>query len=382
MYTTEELHIKIILKNHTQSSQFKILPLIRIFGLVMLSDKKKNIYLVLIISVSVIAISMSFYFYQVFFSPNVLIDSDTSYTLKIPSNSTFKTVSDQLYKDRVINDMLSFSFVSKVLDYQGSVKPGLYVIKPRQTNLQLVKQLRSGIQTPIRVTFNNVRTKEDLAEKITANMEIDKSQFLSLLQDSVYIRKYNFNEETVMSMFVPNTYEVWWNTSAETLFDRMYKEYQSFWTENRKQKAAELGLSQQEVSTLASIVQAESQQKADERPIIAGLYMNRLRMGMPLQADPTLVFAVGDFEIKRVLNVHKEIESPYNTYKNLGLPPGPINLPDIKSLDAVLNAENHSYLYMCAKDDFSGYHAFATNLAQHNANARRYQTALNAAKIF
>jgi len=348
----------------------------------MLSDKKKNIYLVLIISVSVIAISMSFYFYQVFFSPNVLIDSDTSYTLKIPSNSTFKTVSDQLYNDRVINDMLSFSFVSKVLDYQGSVKPGLYVIKIKQTNLQLVKQLRSGIQTPIRVTFNNVRTKEDLAEKITANMEIDKSQFLSLLQDSVYIRKYDFNEETVMSMFVPNTYEVWWNTSAETLFDRMYKEYQSFWTESRKQKAAELGLSQQEVSTLASIVQAESQQKADERPIIAGLYMNRLRMGMPLQADPTLVFAVGDFEIKRVLNVHKEIESPYNTYKNLGLPPGPINLPDIKSLDAVLNAENHSYLYMCAKDDFSGYHAFATNLAQHNANARRYQTALNAAKIF
>jgi len=375
-------HKRIIIKNHNQSSQFKILPLIRIFEVVMLSDKKKNIYLVLIISVSVIAISTSFYFYQVFFSPNVLIDSDTSYTLKIKSNSTFKTISDQLYNDRVINDMLSFSFVSKVLDYQGSIKPGLYVIKPKQTNLQLVRQLRSGNQSPIRVTFNNVRTKEDLAEKITANMEIDQSQFLSLVLDSVYIRKYDFNEETVMSMFVPNTYEVWWNTSAEALFDRMYKEYQNFWTESRKQKATELGLSPQEVSTLASIVQAESQQKADERPTIAGLYLNRLRIGMPLQADPTLVFAVGDFEIKRVLNVHKEIESPYNTYKNLGLPPGPINLPDIYSLDAVLNAENHSYLYMCAKDDFSGYHAFATNLGQHNANARRYQAALNAAKIF
>lgn len=375
-------HKRINIKNHNQSSQFKILPLIRIFEVVMLSDKKKNIYLVLIISVSVIAISTSFYFYQVFFSPNVLIDSDTSYTLKIKSNSTFKTVSDQLYNDRVINDMLSFSFVSKVLDYQGSIKPGLYVIKPKQTNLQLVRQLRSGNQSPIRVTFNNVRTKEDLAEKITANMEIDQSQFLSLILDSVYIRKYDFNEETVMSMFVPNTYEVWWNTSAEALFDRMYKEYQNFWTESRKQKATELGLSPQEVSTLASIVQAESQQKADERPTIAGLYLNRLRIGMPLQADPTLVFAVGDFEIKRVLNVHKEIESPYNTYKNLGLPPGPINLPDIYSLDAVLNAENHSYLYMCAKDDFSGYHAFATNLGQHNANARRYQAALNAAKIF
>src|SRR5690606_20707349 len=144
-------------------------------------------------------------------------------------------------------------------------------------------------------------------------------------------------------MFIPNTYELWWNTSAEALFDRMYREYNSFWTDERKQKASLLGLSPKEVSTLASIVQAESQQKADERPIIAGLYMNRLNLGMPLQADPTLVFASGNFELKRVLNVHKEIESPYNTYKYAGLPPGPINLPDIKSLDAVLNADDNSY---------------------------------------
>lgn len=311
----------------------------------------------------------------------MLIDSDQSYTLKIPSNSTFKTVSDKLFEDRVINDVLSFSFVAKVLDYQEAVKPGLYVIKPKMTNLQLVRQLRSGNQSPIRITFNNVRTKEDLAEKITTNLEIDQSQFLALLQDSVFIRKYDFNEETVMSMFIPNTYEVWWNTGAEALFDRMYKEYQSFWTENRKQKAAELGLSQKEVSTLASIVQAESQ-KSDERPKIAGVYLNRLKLGMPLQADPTLVFALGDFSLKRVLNIHKETDSPYNTYKYAGLPPGPINLPDINSLDAVLNSENHNFLYFCAKEDFSGYHSFATNLAQHNANARRYQAALNAAKIY
>ncbi len=348
----------------------------------MLNEKKKNIYLVLIISVSVIAISMSFYFYQVFFSPNVLTETDQKYSLKISSNSVFKTVSDQLYDDGVITDMVSFSFVAKVLGYQDAVKPGLYVLDPKMTNLELVRKLRSGNQTPVRVTFNNVRTKEDLAEKITTNLEVDKDQFLALLTDSVYIRKFDFDEETVMSMFVPNTYELWWNTSAEGLFDRMYKEYQSFWTEDRKAKAAALGLNQKEVSTLASIVQAESQQKADERPIIAGLYLNRLRINMPLQADPTLVFAVGDFEIKRVLNVHKEIESPYNTYKFTGLPPGPINLPDIKSLDAVLNAEKHTYLYMCAKDDFSGYHAFASDLAQHNANARRYQAALNRAQIF
>jgi len=301
--------------------------------------------------------------------------------LKIGSNDTYKTVANRLYDDHVVNDLVSFSFLAKVLGYQDNVKPGLYTVAPKMTNLELIRVLRSGKQSPIRVTFNNVRTKEDLAEKITANMEISEEQFLHLIQDSVYIRKYNFNEETIMSMFVPNTYELWWNTSAEALFDRMYKEYESFWTDERKQKASTMGLNQTEVSTLASIVQAESQ-KSDERSRIAGVYLNRLKLGMPLQADPTLVFALGDFEIKRVLNVHKETDSPYNTYMYAGLPPGPINLPDINSLDAVLNAEDHSYLYFCAKEDFSGYHSFASTLAQHNANARRYQAALNAAKIY
>ncbi|WP_057937533.1 endolytic transglycosylase MltG [Algoriphagus resistens] len=347
----------------------------------MQSDKRKNVYLVLVIAFSVITISMSFYFYQVFFSPNTLIESDQNYMLKIGSNDAYKTVANRLYDDKVVNDLVSFGFVSKILDYQESVKPGLYTITPKMTNLELVKLLRSGKQTPIRVTFNNVRTKEDLAEKITANMEISEDQFLNLIQDSVYIRKFDFNEETIMSMFIPNTYELWWNTSAEALFDRMYREYNSFWTDARKEKASLLSLSQKEVSTLASIVQAESQ-KADERPRIAGVYLNRLRSGIPLQADPTLVFALGDFELKRVLNVHKETDSPYNTYMYAGLPPGPINLPDINSLDAVLDAENHGYLYFCAKEDFSGYHTFATTLAQHNANARRYQAALNAAKIY
>jgi UPF0755 protein len=241
--------------------------------------------------------------------------------------------------------------------------------------------LRSGRQLPVKVTFNTIRTKEELAEKITANLEVSKEQFLALIQDSVYIRKFGFEEETIMSMFIPNTYEFWWNTGSEALFDRMYKEYQSFWTEERKQKAQALGLTQQEVSTLASIVQAESQ-KSDERPKIAGVYLNRLRIGMPLQADPTLVFAAGDFTIKRLTAVQMAIDSPYNTYKYAGLPPGPINLPDINSLNAVLDAESHKYLYFCAKEDFSGYHAFAVNYNDHMTNARRYQRALNAANIF
>jgi UPF0755 protein len=293
----------------------------------------------------------------------------------------YKNVVDQLYEERVINDAVSFGFVAKILGYQEAVKPGLYQIDPKMSNLQLVRMLRSGQQTPVRVTFNTIRTKEDLAEKISANLEVSKEQFLELLQDSVYIRKFGVEEETVMSLFIPNTYEFWWDTSAEELFERMHKEYQIFWTDARKQKAQDLGLSQQEVSTLASIVQAESQ-KSDERPKIAGVYLNRLRIGMPLQADPTLVFAAGDFSIKRLTAKQMAIDSPYNTYKYAGLPPGPINLPDINSLDAVLNYEKHSYLYFCAKEDFSGYHSFAVGYDEHLNNARRYQRALNAANIY
>ena len=337
--------------------------------------------LVFLIGGSVLAISLTFYFYQVFFVANTLVESDKPYLLKIPSNSVYKNVVDKLYEERVINDALSFSFVAKVLGYQDGVKPGLYQIEPKMNNLQLVRMLRSGQQTPVRVTFNTVRTQEDLAEKISVNLEVSKEQFLELLQDSVYIRKFGFEEETVMSMFIPNTYEFWWNTSAAELFERMHKEYQSFWTEARSQKAQDLGLSKEEVSTLASIVQAESQ-KSDERPKIAGVYLNRLRIGMPLQADPTLVFAAGDFSIKRLSAKQMAIDSPYNTYKYAGLPPGPINLPDINSLDAVLNPEKHNYLYFCAKEDFSGYHSFAVGYEEHLSNARRYQRALNAANIY
>jgi UPF0755 protein len=347
----------------------------------MFEDKKTKIYLIVIITFSVLLTSLSFYFYQAFFSPNALVDKEEPYLLKIPSNATFKQVSDSLYSNEIINDLITFSFVAKVLKYQEAVKPGLYTIPVKTNNLNLVRLLRSGNQTPVKVTFNNVRTKEDLAEKITRNLEINENQFMKFVMDSVYIRKFGFEEETIISMFIPNTYEVWWNTSPENLFDRMYREYENFWTEARKEKARNLGLNQVEVSTLASIVQAETQ-KSDERARVAGVYMNRLRIKMPLQADPTLVFAIGDFTIKRVLNVHKEIESPYNTYKYVGLPPGPINLPEISALDAVLNYENHQYLYFCAKDDFSGYHAFATNLTDHMNNARRYQNALNKAKIY
>lgn len=347
----------------------------------MITEKNQKYYIAGLIAVSVLISSFAFYFYQVFFSPNTLTESEVPAELKIPSNATFKQVTDDLSKKEIITDLISFSFVAKVMDYQDNVKPGRYIIPPKLSNRELVALLRSGKQAPVNVTFNNIRTKEDLAEKITANLEVPEEQFLHLLTDSVYIRKFEFNEETIMSMFIPNTYELYWNTSAEQLFDRMYKEYVKFWNDERQQMASDMGMSLEEVSTLASIVQAETT-KNPEKPTIAGVYINRLIQGIPLQADPTLVFALGDFSIKRVLNVHKEIDSPYNTYKYAGLPPGPINLPDITSIDAVLNHQDHNYLYFCAKEDFSGYHVFTTNLRDHLNQARKYQNALNQAKIY
>lgn len=346
-----------------------------------ITDKNRKYYLVGIITFSVLVTSFSYYFYQAFYTPNVLVEDERPSYVKIPQGATFRNVSDSLFHNEIVNDMVSFSLVAKLMDYQENVKPGRYEIQPGMTNMQLVRALRSGQQAPLNLTFNNIRTKEDLAERITRNLEISPESFYELLADSAYIEKFGFNGETIMGMFVPNTYEVYWNTSAAELFDRMNKEYQRFWNENRRAKAAALGMDPQQVSVLASIVQAETV-KVDERPKVAGVYLNRLRINMPLQADPTLVFALGDFSIKRVLNVHKEIDSPYNTYKNLGLPPGPINLPEISALDAVLNYQDHNYLYFCAKDDFSGYHAFATNLRDHMINARRYSNALNAAGIY
>lgn len=347
----------------------------------MLKDKKKKYFLVAVIGFSVLLTSLSFYFYQAFFSPNTLIDKEAPVVFNIYTNSSYNQVLDSLVEQDIIHDIVTFSFVAKVMKYQENVKPGRYTIPAKLSNRELVALLRSGQQTPVNITFNNVRMAEDLAGKITSNLEMDSASFLSLLKDETFISKYGFESQTIMSMFLPNTYEVYWNTRPEQLFERMFKEYNAFWTEERKGKAAAMDMTPLEVSTLASIVQAETNQR-DERPVVAGVYINRLQRNMLLQADPTLVFALGDFSLKRVLNEHKEIESPYNTYKYTGLPPGPINLPDISSLEAVLNYQDHNYLYFCARADFSGYHAFATNLRAHMINARRYQNALNASKIY
>ncbi|MDQ3536076.1 MAG: endolytic transglycosylase MltG [Bacteroidota bacterium] len=342
--------------------------------------KNRKVFVIIILTFSILLTSFSFYIYQVIKTPNVLVERKDKY-LYIPSGASFKSVQDSLYNGDYVQDLVSFSVVAKLFKYEKNIKPGVYLLKSNMTNLQAVKFLKSGNQSPINLTFNNIRLKEDLADKLSRNLELSKEEIEVKLKNPAVAKKYGFNEHNFLAMFIPNTYEIYWNISADQLMDRMFKEYNKFWNEERLQKARDLKMSPPEVTTLSSIVLAESV-KTDESPVIAGVYINRLRKNMPLQADPTLVYAARDFTIKRVLNVHKEIDSPYNTYKYTGLPPGPINLPGITYIDAVLNYKDHNYLYFCAKDDFSGYHAFATNLSDHMKNARRYQQALNKAKLY
>lgn len=329
---------------------------------------------------SVILTSFSFYFYQVFYGANFLQESSAS-ALLIDRDDTFDSLRNKLYDTRIVDDVLSFSFVAKVLGYQDNVKPGLYLFDSKMTNLQAVRRLRAGDQIPIDLTFNNVRFKEDLVEKITINSGIDKTEFLNLLNDESYANELGFTKETVMAMFIPNTYEVYWTISSKELFKRMKNEYDKFWNSDRKARAKAIGLSPMEVSTLAAIVQDECS-IGSESPKIAGLYVNRIKKNMLLQADPTVKFALGDFSIQRLLTADTRIDSPYNTYKYRGLPPGPINLPTIASLESVLNYEKHDYIYMCAKEDFSGFHRFAKTLKEHNKNARLFQNEMNRRKIY
>ena len=230
------------------------------------------------------------------------------------------------------------------------------------------------------MVFNNIRTKEQFAGRISNQIETDSLSIINLLNNNSFLEKYELNSQNVMVMFIPNTYELYWNTSAEKLFERMNHEYKKFWNEERTDKAAAVGLTTVEISILASIVQSETNKK-DEMARIAGTYINRLNKGMLLQADPTVVYALGDFTIKRLLSKHLEIDSPYNTYKYTGLPPGPITIPDATTIDKVLNYEKHDYLFFCAREDLSGYHAFAKTLAEHSANAKKYQKALDKMNI-
>jgi len=330
--------------------------------------------LIIFLVFSILLISFAFYTYQICYSPNILVGKQDR-VFVIPKGADFKYVQKHFHENNVTQDLMSFSFLSRLMGYRDHVKPGRYILRAGMTNIQAIRLLRAGIQEPVKITFNNVRLIRDLSEKITRNLNVKPEEFEAALISFTMTNKMGFNKDNILTMFIPNTYEVYYNLSAQELVARMHKEYEGFWTEEKKQKAKNIGLTQVEVSILASIVQAESV-KPDEAPVIAGLYINRLKKGIPLQADPTLVFAVGDFTLKRVLNEHKEVDSPYNTYKYAGLPPGPINMPEINSINAVLDYKKSDYLYMCAKEDFSGYHNFTGNYQEHMNNAIKYQRAL------
>ena len=261
--------------------------------------------------------------------------------------------------------------------YQGyNVKTGRYAIKPTDNMRYLHRRLSMGYQTPIKLTVGSVRTLDRIARNTARQLMIDSCEIANILNDTSYISKLGYTKETLPALFIPNTYEVYWNISAEDFIQRMGKEHKAFWNEKRLKQAEAIGLTPIEVATLASIVEEETANNS-EKPMVAGLYINRLKKGMLLQADPTVKFSLQEFGLKRILFKHLEVNSPYNTYKYAGLPPGPIRIPSYQGLESVLNYTKHNYLYMCAKEDFSGTHNFAINSAQHAANARRYQQALN-----
>jgi len=266
-------------------------------------------------------------------------------------------------------------------DSEDALRPGRYVIPGGMDNRALARLLRSGSREAVKVRFNAVRLPENLAEKVADQMAFDEVELFSAMKDPLTAARNGTNVEGFRTRFIPNTYELWYDLSAPDFVERMTLEWKKWWSLKRRAQAERLMLTPEEVGILASIVKAETS-RLDEAPTVAGLYMNRLRRGMRLQADPTLIYALGDFSIRRVLNVHREIDSPYNTYVHKGLPPGPINYPEPAYLEAVLNAETHDYIFMCAKEDFSGYHAFAKTNREHERNARRYRRALDAQGVY
>jgi UPF0755 protein len=315
--------------------------------------------------------------YIKYFTSNTNFEKDEVY-VEVPTGSTYQDV--QRILSPLVKNMGDFEFIANRRSYPEHVKAGRFLLKKGMSAFQLVGAMRRNV--PVKLAFNNQERLENLCERLSSQIEPDTTKLLATFRDEGFLKKNGFTKETVFAMFLPNTYEVYWNISAEKFRDKMLDEYNRFWTKERLAKATALNLTPIQVITIASIVHKESAKKS-ERPTIAGVYLNRLKAGMPLQADPTVIYALklrdNDFNqvIKRVLYNDLFINSPYNTYKNIGLPPGPIAMPDIDAIDAVLNAEKHNYLYFCASVEKFGYHVFAATYEQHQVNARKYANWLN-----
>jgi UPF0755 protein len=307
-------------------------------------------------------------------SPNFTPPGERS--IYIYPEKDFRDLCRQLKDSAGCRNVQSFVRIAGILKYPEHMKTGHYVVRPGMSNSDLLENLRSGSQDPVRITFNNIRLKEDLAAALDRQLMLSGSELMACMDDDSCCESLGFTPATIEALFIPNTYEIYWNIPAEKLMQRMKREYDAFWTDARREKAGRIGLRPVEVAILASIVEEESADTA-EYPVIAGLYINRLHRGILLQADPTVKYALGDFALRRVLKEHLRVDSPYNTYLHEGLPPGPLRIPSITGLEAVLNHAKHNYIYMCAREDFSGRHRFAVTLSDHNRNADRYRAALN-----
>ncbi len=336
-------------------------------------------------------------------SSNMDLNKNNSIFYIYPNNTVIDVLK-KLKTQGFIYNLFTIKIASKILGYK-KVYTGAYCFRHSSNNLKIIKILKGGIQKPLKVVLHNIQDKSSLIEIFSSKLLLTDKEFITILNDDIFLKQYTvpplkntskqwinntkiydfprhkFTRENILCMFIPNTYEFYWNTSIKRVFKKMYIEYKKFWTNERLQKCKNMRLSPIEVSILASIVQAETTKK-EEASIIAGLYYNRLRKKIRLQADPTLKFASNQSKAKRVLHIHKKVDSPYNTYKHRGLPPGPINVPTIFMIDAVLNYTKHDYLYMSAKEDFSGTHYFSKSYNNHVNMAIRYRRALNKLKIF
>lgn len=335
----------------------------------------------IIISIAVVLIlsagCTAFYFLSLFTTP---VSKCPDYRIYITPHSTQQSVLDDIRRADPEAGTKALRILLNRRGYDSRIRTGCYTIHTDATPKQVADMLTSGSQTPVKVTVNSTRTLGQMIRSLSSQLMADSVQIASRLENPAFLDSLGYTPATVFCMIIPNTYEFYWNTSVDALINRLVKERDRFWNDQRKSKAREIGLTEQQVITLASIVEEETS-KSDELAVVAGLYMNRLKRRMPLQADPTVIFALGGERPKRVLKKHLEVDSPYNTYKYPGLPPAPIRFVSTRSIDAVLNYTRHNYLYMCAKEDFSGYHNFTSSLSQHNANAARYQRALRNAGI-
>ncbi|MEM9417186.1 MAG: endolytic transglycosylase MltG [Bacteroidota bacterium] len=318
--------------------------------------------------------------YSFLLRPNILVGKP-SQQLHIPHGTSLKHLQATLQQEGYLAHGTSFRLVAYLLRYDPKVRPGAYQLQPNMSNWAVIRLLRAGLQQPVKIVLHHIRDKAELTAKITQNLAIKPNAFKKLLDDPTFLKQYGFQPDNVLTMFIPNTYEVYWTISPERLFEKMYQEYRRFWHERRVSQAQRLKLTPIEISILASIVQNETFQ-LEEAPIIAGVFINRLKKRIPLQSDVTVWHALGDTSVKRILHKDTKVDSSYNTYKYRGLPPGPLNVPEIIMIDAVLNFMKHDYLYFCGKEDLSGYTYFSKTFKEHLKYAKRYQATLNRAGIY